>query len=426
MNSPSVPGFGPIAKKSKVYFDYLDSLRFFAFLAVFIAHAGILFPISANWFYWLYRNVISHGAYGVNFFFVLSGFLITFLLLKEKSESTHIDIPFFYLKRVLRIWPVYFVVFFVAVFILPIIVRVFGAEYIAGSGSSFVNMGMHTDTVAIFAYLFLVGNIVQGYDLGVLPFALGVLWSVCVEEQFYLIWPWFMKKLSKRLVALSAILLFFISLIYKAIHINDANIAYYSTLSVSMDLASGVLLAVYYSYKKGAKDNKDAKQNMIEFKKPARKIEQRNLFLLVVLNITLYSCVILYMWTERNGFTYDFLRLMKRPVLDILFVIILIFFLEKKARPESIKGVSLKYRPFTYLGKISYGLYAYHAICVIGVMAIFNHYGTRPNNVTVFGFLAIFVLSLTLTIFLSHISYQYMEKRALRQKDRIAIHRARF
>lgn len=241
--------------QKRVYFDYLDSLRFFAFFVVFIAHAAILFPISSDWFYPFYRNILSHGSYGVNFFFILSGFLISFLLLNEKKETGLVSVRTFYLKRVLRIWPLYYIVFALSIFILPVIVSWVGANYIEGNLKTFPNLSMEIGQSGIWWFFAFLGNFYRAHDWGLTPFALGVLWSVCVEEQFYLFWPWIIKKFNYIGILSIAVLVLGISLIYKAVHINDANIAYYGTLSVAMDLAMGCILGVlYFRYEKSMRN----------------------------------------------------------------------------------------------------------------------------------------------------------------------------
>ena len=492
---------------SRVYFDYLDSLRFFAFLAVFIAHAGILFPVSSDWFYGLYRMVISHGAYGVNFFFVLSGFLITYLLLKEKKETSRIDVSFFYIKRILRIWPVDFVVFVISIFILPFIVRMFGAEHIAGSHETFVNMNMSTQPISAWLFAFFLGNVSLAYSISAIPFALGVLWSVSVEEQFYLVWPVIVKYVTQKSLFYISMLLFFASLIYRAVHINDANIAYYATLAVAMDLASGAMLGiVYFLYSKQAtrytyrtiRDRirlqggwlpvcKQLRTQLCAMLRTLLKLffiktqtsipvhtrpahiqvgsiawfqlmfrEQVSMYLPYILMI---ACAVIWIqngidiWTAGTGLQYDLLRLMKRPVLDLLFVCILIYFVSKgvdhqhKQSPDVLtqslvaetkfitssshpapstvlapvqdaQPIGLRHRPFTYLGRISYGLYAYHTIVIVLCLSIATSLGIGPNSITVPIFIVLFTASLAGTIYLSHMSYQYMEKRVLKFRSR--------
>ncbi len=448
----------------RIYFDYLDSLRFFAFFAVFIAHAAILFPISADWFYSLYRSIFSNGAYGVNFFFILSGFLISYLLMAEKKDTGRVSVRTFYLKRVLRIWPLYFVVFVSAIFILPFIVRALGADYIAGSIKTFPNLGMTTGEDGPWWFLFFVGNFYRAHEWGPTPFALGVLWSVCIEEQFYLFWPWVVKKFKHKGMLYVALLVMGISLIYKAFYINDANLAYYGSLSVAMDLAVGCVLGIFYfrfekevragwgfllgSFKSFGMFKKNMLRAIILVKvsiggfvnqkmgqSKARRAAGISAIIILLLAFVIYIC--LNLANGGNGLIYDSLRLMKRPVLDILFALILLAFLLRKPRelvesPNTDISTSASaykstgeqeghvwYNRFTYLGRISYGLYAYHAIFLILILAIFNHYGMGPNDVSIFRFAVIFIISFVLTVLASHYSYKYMEGPFIRLRGKI-------
>ncbi len=454
----------------RVYFDYLDSLRFFAFFVVFVAHAAILFPISADWFYALYRSVISNGSYGVNFFFILSGFLISYLLLAEKKETGDVSIKTFYLKRVLRIWPLYYVVFAISILVLPIIVHWLGAEYVAGNLNTFPNLQTQTEgqigsgsVDGIFSggfwwFFLFVGNFYRAHDFGLTPFALGVLWSVCVEEQFYLFWPWVIKKLNHKGIFIFAAIVFCLSLIYKAFYINNANMAYYGTLSVAMDLAAGCVLGLFYfrfekqvrgtwyfmtgSFKSLEEFRKRGIwlwnrviRGIADFWQESKRVKRKFYFdiilgMVLIASISTYICMILL--EGGNGLIYDTLRLLKRPVLDIFFIIILLAFLLRKPR-ELVESANTDintsasaykseantwYNRFTYLGRISYGLYAYHAIFLILVLATYNHFGVGPNEVSVFKFASIFVIAFTLTVIASHYSYKYMEGPCIRLRSR--------
>lgn len=433
----------------RVYFDYLDSLRFFAFFVVFVAHSAILFPISSDWFYTFYRNILSNGSYGVNFFFILSGFLISYLLLAEKKETGNVSIKTFYLKRVLRIWPLYYVVFFISLFILPMLVSWLGADYIEGNLNTFPNLNTTAGENGPLWFLLFIGNFYRAYDLGLTPFAIGVLWSVCVEEQFYLFWPWIVKKFSNTWILAIALIIFGISLTYKALYINNANLAYYGTISVAMDLAAGCILGLFYFrfekqvrgvwyFVTGSFSSVEVLRkhstyvwntvvkSINKFITESKKVK-RKFYFDIILGLLLISSMAVYVSMliidGGNGLIYDFLRLMKRPVLDVFFIIILLAFLLRKPRQlvetidtdintsaSAYKSASNTwYNRFTYLGRISYGLYAYHAIFLILVLAIFNHFGMGPNEVSVFKFFSIFTISLTMTIVASHYSYKYME-----------------
>jgi peptidoglycan/LPS O-acetylase OafA/YrhL len=101
-------------KNAHIFFSNLDGLRFFVFLSVFLAHSFYLIDsiIFQNKFCIFVKPLINRGVLGVNFFFVLSGFLITYLLYGENSKTGTINLKNFYLRRILRIWPLFFNYFF--------------------------------------------------------------------------------------------------------------------------------------------------------------------------------------------------------------------------------------------------------------------------------------------------------------------------
>ena len=105
----------------RVFFPNLDGLRFFAFFSVFLFHSFFTKneAVQNNSLFVTLRLLTRHGDLGVNFFFVLSGFLITFLLLNERQFTGRIHIGAFYVRRILRIWPLYFVAVFLGFIVFP-------------------------------------------------------------------------------------------------------------------------------------------------------------------------------------------------------------------------------------------------------------------------------------------------------------------
>ena len=100
----------------KIYFENLDGLRFLCFLSVFFFHSfhtEYAYIKNTETYNFIKFSVFGNGNLGVNFFFVLSGFLITFLLIAEKELNGQINLRKFWIRRILRIWPLfYFCVFF--------------------------------------------------------------------------------------------------------------------------------------------------------------------------------------------------------------------------------------------------------------------------------------------------------------------------
>src|SRR5690625_5173289 len=115
--------------KSIAYFNGLNALRFFAALLVLLHHNAVIRPKYGigEGFGWL--GIFRDGGYAVSFFFVLSGFLITYILLKEKDKTQTISIKRFYLKRILRIWPLYYLLIILGSIIIPFLISYFDIDY---------------------------------------------------------------------------------------------------------------------------------------------------------------------------------------------------------------------------------------------------------------------------------------------------------
>ena len=175
----------------KVYFPNLNGLRFIAALLVVIHHVEQLklkFGFANNW-----HNpfVNISGRLGVLLFFVLSGFLITYLLLAEKKKTGTISIRKFYVRRALRIWPLYYLIVFLGLFILPEMSCLRMPEYTIEVKDNFLSK--------LSLFILMLPNLALVLFSPV-PY-LSQSWSIGVEEQFYLIWPNIFKK-SKRVLRL--------------------------------------------------------------------------------------------------------------------------------------------------------------------------------------------------------------------------------
>jgi peptidoglycan/LPS O-acetylase OafA/YrhL len=155
---------------AKQRFDTLDALRFFAFLRVFTFHL----PLPAFPLYSVFKR---GGDDGVFFFFVLSSFLISWLLFQEHSRNGKISLGRFYLRRTLRIWPLYYLMAAFA-FATPFLLNYLQFPH--------RDDGYIPDWRFTFAFL---GNYESMIKHGI-PNAspLGPMWSLCVEEHFYLLW----------------------------------------------------------------------------------------------------------------------------------------------------------------------------------------------------------------------------------------------
>lgn len=157
-------------------FRNLDGLRFVCILMVLWHHA----PFNSLEL----PQLLTRGFLGVDFFFVLSGFLITTLLLREAQQSGSFSMRNFYLRRVLRILPVYFFV-----------VTCVAAYYILIADQA------ELASLAPYYYLFLSNFLIEHIP------SLGITWSLSVEEQYYVIWPLLLMVLPGRLLVPACLVL---------------------------------------------------------------------------------------------------------------------------------------------------------------------------------------------------------------------------
>ena len=169
---------------------YLDGVRGVAVLAVLLTHGTFLLSSTRLTRYIL--PPIIFGWWGVDLFFVLSGFLITGILLSTRTAPNRASA--FYARRVLRIFPIYYLC-------LAVLWIVSARSYWFGT------MVPYTGAADRAAYLFYIQNwIPLWHSLTLKPNALGHFWSLAVEEQFYLIWPWIVWKLSPKAVLWTCVL----------------------------------------------------------------------------------------------------------------------------------------------------------------------------------------------------------------------------
>lgn len=171
-----------------IHFHGFGTIRFLLAAVVVISHIELLCSrFNLNHHYDI-GTIAESGRVAVSFFFVLSGFLITYLLLKERTETGNIHVGKFYMRRILRIWPMYFLILLLAFFVVPLLVP-------DVSGIKEVEL----PAVHMPGNLLLYVAFLPQLALSMWPpvFLAEPLWSIGVEENFYLIWPW-LGKFVKR------------------------------------------------------------------------------------------------------------------------------------------------------------------------------------------------------------------------------------
>jgi peptidoglycan/LPS O-acetylase OafA/YrhL len=381
--------------ENKIYFENLNGLRFIAFLSVFIGHtfAFSRLKIDSHIGNRIVGHFLMHGDLGVNFFFVLSGFLITFLLLKEKLEYHTISLKNFYIRRILRIWPVYFLTVVIGFLIIPTAYKEANHVYLP--------FDIDIPLIKLKYYLSFTANYDMIYN-GVNYLLVVVLWSISVEEQFYLTWPLINKITHNFFFPVILFLLLIISFYYRWNYYYDGSIIKYSTISVMNDLVIGSVIALF-SFKYSA------------FKEFFLRMKS---WIIISIYILFFVCL------PMRGFIFLFSVNMHRFLVSIEPLLFSLFFafiiLEQNyARNSFYKICRIKF--LDYLGTISYGLYCYHMIAIFSCSFLFNLLFDKKVESSFSIFILQSTFSLLLTIFFGHLSYKYFETPFLKLKSKYAV-----
>ncbi len=365
---------------SPIYFKNLDGLRFFAALLVFFSHAFNLHreqwgTFSQSSTFDFIAKTASYGHIGVGIFFVLSGFLIFSLFFRELERNGQIQWKHFFVRRILRIWPLYFVVILFGFLIFPHLP--WGSE----TKHSLLNFSI---------FLSNFDEIWYGAQ-DHLNF-LTVTWSISVEEQFYyftiiafLLIP---SKYFAKILPYYFILIILSSIGFKIFHAHDERVLYYHSLSVGFYLACGGLIAYF---------NRDRKLEQYFKEWSCRSVLIAQIFLL---------CFVLGVVVTRkyNPLFFDY-------ALAFAFSGILLL---QTFGEETILSLD-KVPFFKVFGKITYGFYLYHTLILFYVANWANTYfkiNTLPY------FVAYLLLVFTLSILVSKFSFAYFEKYFLNLKHR--------
>lgn len=358
-----------------MYFPNIDGLRFVAFLLVFFHHFLIPDFTINNAFI---TKISSRGWSGVELFFVLSAFLLTSLLIKEFKTKNEISVGKYFLRRILRIWPLYFL------YILMIILLYGPPADIA----RFLGMVTFTDNL---------WSSILSYNLSI-NYATH-LWTISMEEQFYIILPFiipFLLKLKKRTLLYVGLGIWgmFIAARLTAVLLQMPH-PFIWVLPIQGDaFLFGILAAL------GTFDGLFKKINS-------------SLKMLIGISLLILSTFI------PNVVTIGYGQLFLYSVIAFGFLFIMASVNSNNIVLSKIFGN----RPIRYLGKISYGLYVYHIIVTTYVSDwsynLFSKYFNITNNNLIW-FLC-FIVTLAAVILVSIISYELYEKHFIKLKKRFTI-----
>ncbi|MFA5388740.1 MAG: acyltransferase [Candidatus Omnitrophota bacterium] len=359
------------AVNKTIYFPGLNGLRAISAIGVVISHITLklqdfnLDPHIFGSFQDGSPKGLFLAGYGVTIFFVLSGFLITYLLQAEKDIQA-IDVRKFYLRRILRIWPLYYIYLFISI----IAIIVYRLEL---NGES------------LFLYIFYAANI-PFLTENTLPFLLHY-WSLGSEEQFYLFWPWINKILKQPAVP---IIMMIVSLlgIKIALHFLHPTSIIKDVIDVTKFhcMMIGALGAVLF------KENNRIFLNLVD-----NKLSQ-------------LICWALIFLVAVNK--YHFASVIDTEIIAVAALFLIIGQINIQNRI-----INLETKIFNFLGKISYGIYVVHPLLIFIFSKALS--GWEANPLCKYSIVYFSILSATLVI--SYFSYKYIESYFLCLKKKFMV-----
>lgn len=355
-----------MAKSSIRYIRQLDTLRAIAVLLVLFEH---WVPNS------LFQKIHS-GAIGVDTFFVLSGFLITWILLDSNEKAKYENIPRsaliirFYIRRTLRIFPIYYLV-------------IMGLFFFSSYTETHINSSVsYFLTYTANFYFFNL----QSWD-GMLSH----LWSLSVEEQFYLIWPGLMIFFNRKY--LLYVMIFFIAIgTFSQFVFRSVPFSNYLTNACFDSFGMGAIIAWVIVY---------------HFEKFELVVSYLRFLFLFCIAIWIYGYFQIK-WPELP---------MYRTINSIIASYVICIIVSKNIKNEFSINSFWSNKILVYIGKISYGVYLYHYI-ISNFLTIYLK--GRIENIfgSTTGAIVLFCINIASVMIVASLSWELLEKQILRLKKR--------
>jgi peptidoglycan/LPS O-acetylase OafA/YrhL len=361
----------PTAPVNKMYFPQLDSVRGLSFIFIFLFHA-LRIDYDSILLGDFFRYLFSNFPLAIDVFFILSSFLLTYLAMNEYQRRGNFSFRNYFKRRVLRIWPLYYFIMLLAFVLFPLAAKLLN----------------HTNSLPEpIYYLFFIANFYTAAHVFFLQF----LWTISVEEQFYLLWGAGLRFFEKRLYAvIGSLFLISISFSMYAL-LNDVK-SYFNTLTYLFDFGLGALAAILF-FKKSRE---------ILWLSDLSKTSQVLFYGYLIPHFILFYFLNKY----TNGDLNEFVGLVNRYIM-VIYVSLLISELvinEKRTR------IFEKNRFLIYTGKISYGLYCFHGITITFINILLQYLNFEVAN----GLLVIIYFAVN--YFIAYTSYTILEMPFLRLK----------
>jgi len=353
------------------HYPQLDSIRAISFLAIFTCHSlGVHFAdnFSGHLLEYAYKDLLM----GVDVFFVLSAFLLTWLGIREYEKNKRFSLGNYFKRRALRIWPLYYLILFFAFVILPVIAQ---------------KLHIHVTLPPPFSYLLFIVNYA---DNTAHVYFLGFLWTLSVEEQFYFILGLCLRFLYRYMTYL--LLLFLGTGIFCAAYVTLFNIPYNAGNIVFflVDFAVGGLAALLL-HKKG---------RIARFMSDLTVRGTILFYLYLPFHFTLF-----YLLSARaSPAGFNAVKFADR----YLFVTYIALFIMEQLTNKNRTRIFERSKALAFTGRISYGLYVYHGITLTLVTYFYPCGGCLRN------FVIVFVMNYIVAL----LSYYFFELPFLRLKKR--------
>lgn len=387
---------------AKVYFPGMNGIRFIAAFSVIFHHIEqtkfwINDPAINNYpNIWGTMFCDNIGHKGRIIFFVLSGFLITYLFLAEISKTGTLNLQKFHTRRALRVWPVYIITVLFAFLILPRYTDIYHSN-----GDSFNAQLFDGYWIKFSVVLLMMANFARFLFEPVLGAT--QLWSIAVQEQFYLVWPFLTHFFKKHFLNFLVVFIVFkvsVEIIMK-VYLDHYSVFPNSVITsdrlVTMikwweifavdQLAIGALCAYIFINKK------DKILNFI----------YNRFFVSLIFIVYIY---LFFIKVDFYGHTF----------VEGLIAAVIMMNISTNAKFP----VKLENKLFNYLGNISYGIYLFHNICVISILNLLIYYTNFSGNVFLFN-LVLYAGSIIATLVISGLSYKYVENYFLKQKVKFEV-----
>lgn len=342
-----------------------------SFIAIFLFHTIRItneqFFLS-DFVHYLFNNL----PLAIDVFFILSSFLLTYLGLNEYKKRNNFSFKNYFTRRILRIWPLYFFILLLAFLLFPLVANWFHFKMTLPNA---------------WYYIFFVANFYTVEHVFFLKF----LWTISVEEQFYLLWGLCLRFFHKKLLLIiSLFILMSISFTVYAICTHSSS--YYNTITYFFDFSCGGLAAI------------------LIFRKNRIVNRLKNLSragtILFYCYLPFHFILFYFLNNHSSGVTNDLVALMCR----YLFIIYIALFIEEQMENNLRTKFFGKNRFLIYTGKISYGLYCFHGITITFINLLLSRFNIS-NWILVIIYFAINYL-------IASISYFYLESPFLKLKSK--------